>query len=212
MSSNTSTNRKLRILASFAALATLALAVSCRGFFVKPTVTSLAISPQTPSVQVGNTNNTAQMTAVATFNDGSTGTTPVTWSLTSGSSFATISSSGLLKSVAIGSGEIEAAAIQNPAVTSTTSFTVTVGCISNIVVTPTSPSISVGQTETFMATAQTCNGSQDVTSVATWLSSNTAIATMQNNVATAVAAGTTNITASSGGVTSSPPVVLTVNP
>ncbi len=36
---------KLRLICAFAALATLALAVSCRGFFVKPTLSSLVVTP-----------------------------------------------------------------------------------------------------------------------------------------------------------------------
>ncbi len=36
---------KLRLLAAFAALLTLALAAGCRGFFVNPTLTSLAVAP-----------------------------------------------------------------------------------------------------------------------------------------------------------------------
>ncbi len=39
---------KLRLLGAFAALATLALAVSCPGFFVNPTLTAIAVGPLTP--------------------------------------------------------------------------------------------------------------------------------------------------------------------
>ena len=47
--------RKLRLLATFAALFLLALAAGCRGFFVNPTLTSLAVSPTTASLIEGHT-------------------------------------------------------------------------------------------------------------------------------------------------------------
>ena len=37
--------KKLKLLGSFAVLLSLAFAVSCKGFFVNPTVTSMAIGP-----------------------------------------------------------------------------------------------------------------------------------------------------------------------
>ncbi|HUC30534.1 MAG TPA: Ig-like domain-containing protein [Candidatus Acidoferrum sp.] len=194
-----------RLIAAFAALASLALAVSCRGFFVKPTVSSLVVAPATPSIQTGSTNNTVQMSAVATFNDGSTGSTPVSWSI-SDQSVATISAGGLVKSVATGTATITATSTQNPTITGTQSLTVTVGCIQSISVSPTSASISVSvapTTQQFTATANTCTGAVPITDVASWISSNTAAATIAGGgLATAVAPGTTTITASSGGVTS----------
>jgi hypothetical protein len=48
-----SPKNKLRLTAAFAALATLALAVSCTGFFQNPTVSTITIDPPTPSVAVG---------------------------------------------------------------------------------------------------------------------------------------------------------------
>ena len=70
--------QKLRLLAAFAALLTLALAASCRGFFVNPTLQSIAVSPTTGSVAPGGT---IQMTATGTFDDGSTSnvTSKSTW-------------------------------------------------------------------------------------------------------------------------------------
>ena len=202
----------LRMTASIAALTALALAISCRGFFVKPTLTSLVVAPPTPSLQLGTTGNTQQMSAVGTFNDGSTGSANVSWALDSnGANSATISKSGLLTAVALGNGQITATSTQNPSIQASTTFTVTVACIQSIAVSPTSPSIAVNATQVFTAQANTCNGPVDITSVASWSSSNPSVATMTNNTATAVGAGMTNITASSGGVTS-PADVLTVTP
>ena len=68
-----SSKQKLRLVGAFAALAVLTLAVSCKGFFVKPTLSSIAVGPAAPTIETGTTNNTVQMTAFGTFNDGSTG-------------------------------------------------------------------------------------------------------------------------------------------
>lgn len=204
---------KLRVTCAFAALATLALAVSCRGFFVKPTLSSLVVAPASPSIQTGNTNNTVQMSAVGTFNDGSTGNASVTWSINP-TAVATISASGLVTSVSTGTATVTATSTQNPTITGTQSLTVTVGCIQSIAISPTSASISVSgtNTTTFAAKATTCNGVVDVTTSSSWSSSNTAVATVAGGVATAVAQGTAVISATSGGITSNINATLTVNP
>lgn len=210
-----STKSQIRALGALAVLATLAFAISCKGFFVKPTLSSLTVTPISPSIQTGSTNNTVQMSAVGTFNDNTTGNTPVTWSISpSDGSIATISSGGLVTSVAIGSATVTAAANQNPSITGTQQVTVTVGCISSITLNPTSATISVGgtpHTVSISATANTCNGAIPITDVATWNTSNSQVATVAGGVVTAVAQGQVNITASSGGITSANALV-TVTP
>lgn len=210
-----STKSQIRAIGAVAALATLAFAISCRGFFVKPTLSSISVGPASASIQTGSTNNTVQMFAVGTFNDGSSGNPPVTWGISpSDGSIATISSNGLVTSVATGSATVTATATQNPSITGTQQVTVTVGCISSIILNPTSATISVSQsnhTVTISATANTCNGSVPITDVATWNTSNSQVATVAGGVVTAVAQGQVNITASSGGITSGNALV-TVTP
>lgn len=205
--------QKLRVIGAFAALASLALAASCRGFFVKPTLSSIAVGPASPNIQTGTTNNTVQMFAVGTFNDGSTGNPAVSWSVTP-TSTATINSNGLVTSVATGSATVTATANQNPSITGTQQVTVTVGCIQSIAISPTSATISVSSTNTysFTANATTCNGVFDITASSSWNSSNTQVATVAGGLATAVAQGTAIISATSGGITSSTNATLTVNP
>jgi len=211
MASTKSKLRKstLRMTGAFAALATLALAVSCRGFFVKPTVSAIAVGPPTPTIEVGPTSNTVQMTTFATFNDGSTGSTPVTWSISpSDGSIATISASGLVTSVATGSATVTATANLNPTISGQQTVNVTVGCISSIQVTPTNPAALTGNNPsvTLMAEATTCNVQFNLTSTATWTSSNTSLATVSAGVVTEVAGnqttGTVAITATVGTVVS----------
>src|SRR5579859_5382566 len=121
-----------RVVAAVAMLTILALAASCRGFFVKPTLSSIAVGPASPSIQTGSTNNTVQMFAVGTFNDGSTGNPAVTWSISPSNTVATISPGGLVTSVATGTATVTATATQNPSITGTQSLTVIVGCIQSI--------------------------------------------------------------------------------
>jgi trimeric autotransporter adhesin len=198
----------LRLIGAFAALLSLALAVSCKGFFVNPTITTLSVGPVSPTIYVGNVNNTVQMFAVGTFNDGSTSNnTPVSWAISTSSgsqSIATISASGLVTAESSGTGTVTATSNLLPSITGTQPITVSIACTSAPVITPTSGTLTPNQaTISFTAT---CNAGQDITSVATWFSSNTAIATVSAGVVTAVATanadGTFFITASANGFTS----------
>jgi hypothetical protein len=77
----------------------------------------------------------------------------------------------------------------------------------SIAVTPQSPSIVVGGTQQFQAAGTYGdNSTKDLTTSATWSSSNTASATIETNtgLATGVAAGTTQITAKFGTIVSAP--------
>jgi len=208
--------RNIRMMGAFGALATLALAVSCTGFFVKPTLSSIAVGPANPTIETGTTNNTVQMTSVGTYNDGSTGNPSVSWT-TSNSSIATVSASGLVTSVSTGTATITATANVNPSITGTQTVTVTVGCIESIAITPTSP-VTFGPptggtlSQQYTANATTCNGIVDITQFANWSSSNTSEVTVSAGLATATeTAGLDSpvtISASSGGVTSN---VVTIN-
>jgi hypothetical protein len=83
--------------------------------------------------------------------------------------------------------------------------------LKSIAVTPASPSIVKGATQQFTATGTYSDGStQNITTSVTWTSGTTSVATINSGgLATGVAAGTSNITASQSGVTS-PADVLTV--
>jgi trimeric autotransporter adhesin len=198
-----SSNVKLRAAGALAVLAGLALAVSCRGFFVKPTLSSLAVGPATPNIFVGTIDNTVQMFAVGTFNDGSTGTTPVTWSITP-AGVAEITAGGLATAQTTGTATITATSSTNPAITGTQPLTVSIACTSAITITPSTGALSPNAPSASFTAS--CNGGQDITDTATWVSSNTTIATVSAGVVTATqtagADGTFTITASSNGVTS----------
>lgn len=93
-------------------------------------------------------------------------------------------------------------------VTQTVTQTVTVPAptLSSIAITPVSPeNFEVGSTQQFTAMGTYSDDSNaDITSQVTWVSSDTSIATISEaGLATGVAAGVTDITASFSGVTSS---------
>jgi hypothetical protein len=205
--------RKLPITLVFSVLLGLAFGVSCKGFFPDPVLQSIAVGPASQTIQTGNTNNTLQMSAVGTYSDGTRPDNKVTWSVVpADESIVTLSKSGFATAVAQGTATITATSTEIPTISGSTTLTVTTGCIQKIDVTPVDPNIRVGNPQSFTATATTCNGSVDITDVATWKSSNTAVATIDSSgVATTITTGTTDITASSGGVTS-PAQTLTVNP
>src|ERR1700747_545645 len=100
--------KKLKLVGSFAVLLSLALAASCRGFFVNPTVSSITVGPSNVKIPIGSTQ---QMTATATFSDQSTGDVTsksgISWQ-SSDSTQATVTNTGLVKGVAAGTPTITA--------------------------------------------------------------------------------------------------------
>src|SRR5215475_3447867 len=186
-------------------------ASGCGKFFPDPTLSSIAVTPQTPSVAI---NKTLQMTATGTYDDGSTKniTGSVTWS-SSKTSIATVSDSGVVAGIAAGTASITAT---SGSVSGSTNVTITIANLSSIAIAPTTASIRSGQTESFTAIGTLENGSQvDITDAVTWKSSNTSAATINSSgVATGQSVSTsqsTSITATSGTVVSNT-AALTVNP
>ena len=86
--------------------------------------------------------------------------------------------------------------------------------LSSIAVTPNpTPSLSKGKTQQFTAVGTYSNGTNaDITSQVTWASDNTAAATIdKSGLATGIAAGMANITASLNGVTSPAQILVVVS-
>lgn len=132
--------RKLQILGAFTVLLLAALAVGCTGFFVNPTLTSIAVSPTAPQVQVGKT---LTLQAFGTYDDGSRKliTSGVTWSSDS-IDIATINTAnGVLTGVSPGQSTITASA---QALDGTATATVLLTDVTSITVSPTSGSVTKG--------------------------------------------------------------------
>jgi uncharacterized protein YjdB len=155
--------QKPRVIGAVALLATLALGVSCKGFFVKPTLSSIAISPTAPQVEQSQT---LQMQVFGTYNDGSRSqvTSGVSWS-SSDTTIATVDpSSGILKGIKTGSVTITADAQGLSSTASATVFIV----ITAISISPQNPSLSSTSGSQDFTVSGTVNGQQiDISSGAT---------------------------------------------
>jgi hypothetical protein len=213
---------KLRLVGALAVLATMVLAVGCRGFFQNPTLTSISVSPTAPQVQLGTT---TQLQVFGTYNDGSRNQVKsgVSWS----SSAPTIASigqtSGVLTGLQTGTATVTADA---QGLSSTATATVFLSGITQIVVTPSTwnfSSQSGSSNQTFTAKATVSGTVVDITTNgAIWTISPTttgiscaASGTVESCTATsggAVQVGTYTLTASYPGTTVVGAATITVSP
>jgi len=141
---------KLRVAGAFAALATLALAISCTGFFPKSTLSTITLQPPTPQVAVGTT-LAMQAWGTDSVNNRTQLTTNVAWQLTnisatgSDPTVATIDpNSGLLTAVSPGTLTIQAS---SQGITGTTTGTI-VQIVNSMTITPSSGTITADSTST----------------------------------------------------------------
>ncbi len=151
------TGHKLALTLAFTVLIAVAAGVSCRGFFVNPTLASITINPTAPSVQVGSTTT---LRAYGVDNEdppqGSYLTSGVSWS-SSDPSVAAITGTcatqtcgnATLSGFATGTATITAA---SESVTNTATATVYI-TISAIAMKPTSASISASGSQPFLVYA-----------------------------------------------------------
>jgi len=179
------------------------------GFLAVSTITcagdialnGLVISPTDPSLPVGAT---MRFTATAHYNDQTTGdiTSKVTWS-SSDPSVATINSTGLATAVAVGTTTITATSTMSNSysgdegTSDSTTLTVTSAALLSISITPANPTLPPGTTQQFSASGTYSDGaSYDITTQVSWSSSDPSVATVsESGLATAVAAGSTTVTA-----------------
>lgn len=153
---------------------------------------SIAVTPANKSLAAGQFQ---QFTATGNYSDGSSRdlTAASVW-VSSAPSIATINAAGMATAVAVGAATISAT---SGGMTSNSLLTVPAPIVLSIAISSTSTSVGAGQTRQFTATATYSDGNkQDVTGKATWSSSNTAVATINNSgLATGCASGPTTITA-----------------
>jgi uncharacterized protein YjdB len=193
-------------------LLALAVCAGCSGSStssnVTPVLTSISVTPTGASTTVGGTQ---QLTATANYSSGpgQSVTSSATWS-SSNPSVASIQSTGqstpgLATGVATGSVTITASF---NGVSGSTSLSVGIApVVTSLSIAPTSASMTVTSTLQFTATAGYSDGSNKiVTSLTSWSSSDATIASIQSTggaspgLASGVAPGNVNITASYGGV------------
>ncbi|MGO9464539.1 MAG: Ig-like domain-containing protein [Isosphaeraceae bacterium] len=164
------------------------------------TLQSITVTPANPSIPIGGAQ---QFTATGLFSDDSTEnlTSQVTWASAT-PSVATISATGLASALATGTSSITASL---DGITGSTVLTATppTPILQSITVTPANPHITVGATEQFTATGSFSNNStENLTSEVIWTSDKPSVATTSaTGLATALAMGTSSITASLSGIT-----------
>lgn len=152
------TGRKLALELAFTALVALAFGAGCRGFFPKPKLTAVGITPANPTITDIAPNNFKQFSAVGTFDDGNSGSTPVTWSSSAPTSIASIdSNSGRATAVGVGTATITATSTILPTISGTTQLTVVPGNVTSIAVTPSTVTIQSGKTFELLAKDQSGN-------------------------------------------------------
>jgi len=188
-----SAKHKFRLAGAIAALATLGLALSCTGFFQNPTVSSITIDPPNPTVAYGQNAATQQMTAVASYSDGSTGTltagtsctgNTVCWS-SSDPTVASISTGGLLTGLSAGTTTITAASGSVTATTTATAAEV----VTSMIITPATSGITANGTDTanFTITGTTQSGSQNISALVTLTPENPLGTVAQDGVVSCIA-------------------------
>lgn len=160
--------KKSRLIGAIAVLLTLALAVSCRGFFVNPTLTAVSVGPQNLQLSF---NQTWQMTATGTYSDGSqkTLTSGVTWSANSTPAgvLSVGQSSGVVTAGTIaGSATVSASAGSCSGCSGSTSVTVVLSGVTSISVTGGGQTIH--PTSTTPAYLQASANGTDISQNATW--------------------------------------------
>jgi len=159
---------KLRLTGAVAALLVLALAASCRGFFVNPTLTAVSVGPQNLSI---NVNQTWPMAATGTFSDGTQKqlNSGVVWSSSDGNTVSVGQTSGMVTGIQVGSATISASSGSCSSCSGSTSVTVLLQGVTSITVTGAGQTvhISTGEPAYFTATAQP-NGVDITNAGAVW--------------------------------------------
>ena len=151
------------------------------------------------------------------------GTTPYTWSLLSGSlppGFSALPSAGVLSGTpsAIGTYNFTVKLTDAAANVQTQALSITINpagiTLVSITIAPATPTLSVNSTQQFLAIGTFSDGStQNLTSSVTWNSGTTSVATITSGgLATALAAGASTITATSGDIFNETQLTVSPNP
>lgn len=168
---------------------------------------SVTITPA--SVILGAIGSTRQLAAAVRDSGGSSiAGASITWTRAGPGTVASVSGSGLVTSLANGSGD-SAVATSGP-ISAKAPIAVSQVVLSVAVSAPAGDSVlrTTGSTRQFTATPRDSNGNTVESATVTWASNNTAVATVSptsgsSTTATAVGDGTGRIDATSGGVTGS---------
>ncbi len=204
------------ILRAFRVLLPLAMSflVACGGGStstpnVQAKLVSLAVTPASPQFAKGTQQ---QFTAVGSYSDGSTKDLTASASWSSSASSVLSVNKGMATALATGSSTVSAAAQQSGlTVSGSATATVTPATLVSLAVTPGEPSVALGLHQQFTVNGTyTDSTTQDLTSTATWTSSDPTVATIAAGQVSTLKQGSTNITATANSKTGS--TTLTVAP
>jgi trimeric autotransporter adhesin len=166
---------------------------------------SISVTPANPTLSVGSQQ---QFIATGTWPGGVIVNISqfVSWS-SSALSVASVNSSGLARAVAQGVATITSA---YGSVSGATTVKVATPILTSITIIPANPSVAVGAYEQFTAVLNYSDGStKDGTSSVSWSSSAQTVATMNSSgLASALAPGTTTVTATAGSITGTATLVV----
>jgi hypothetical protein len=156
--------RKRALELVFTAVVAVAFGAGCRGFFPKAKLTSIGITPANTTITDIAPDNFKQFSAVGIFDDGNSGSTPVTWSSTP-TTVATIDSNGRASAAGVGTATITATSTILPTISGTTQLTVVPGNVTSIAVSPSHVDTQTNATFHLLAKDQSGN---DISGSVTW--------------------------------------------
>ncbi|WP_198152144.1 beta strand repeat-containing protein [Granulicella tundricola] len=160
--------------------------------------TAMQVTPTRTHLAAGTTK---QLTATATYADGTTKdiSSTVTWTSTNPLT-ATVSSTGLVTAVKTGTVSVQA---QTGTLSSSSIVVVSSATLQSLAISPSGATFAAGATQQFTLTGTYTDGTtQDLSSGATWSTSNAAVATVSSTgLATGVGPGTVQFSASYGSLT-----------
>jgi|UPI000831BD75 PGF-pre-PGF domain-containing protein len=175
----------------------------------EPVATSITISPSTVTLAI---NETERFNATVLDQRGREMTNvTVTWT-SSNTTVGSIDADGIFTALAVGTTEITAS-VDN--VSGTASVTVSEDIPAepvptSITISPPTATLAINETERFNATVLDQRGREMINVTVTWTSSNTTVGSIDaDGIFTALAAGTTNVTASAGNISAE--ATVTVN-
>lgn len=170
-------------------------------------VTAIALNKQATTIGIGDSET---LTINYTPADANTGKA-VAW-ISNNTSVATVDNSGKVTGVAAGSATITATSTTDNTITASCAVTVQAVAVTGVSINPTSANLQIGGSTDLTATVLPANATDKSVS---WSSSNTSVATVNNNGhVSAVAAGTATITVTTtdGNKTATCSVTVTAGP
>jgi len=155
---------------------------------------TVAIVPAAPAAMVGQT---SQLSLDVRDASGAALSRPATWTSAS-PTVATISASGLVSAIAVGTSTITATV---DGIAATATFTVTTVPVTSVSVSPTQVNLNLGATVQLSVAAASATTAAGTSRPITWASSNAAVATVDaNGLVAGVAPGKANISATVEGI------------